>query len=254
MSYPGGPYQQQNYPHYPPTSPPSPPPPPRPPSRWPAFGTERGILLYVLAPLLAVLLIVLLAVGISAARPRAFAQTPLPTVAGSPAATITPQGTPLATDTPASAAASAVLGATQDAFTAQFGQPQMHGPVPWYSITAADGIQLVICVCDIEAGTDGQGHVGILSVGPTDASASWPESQGIAESKMFFPADAVYVHDIQDPDVGTLHVYRSAQLAATFPASAFANTGPSGGLVPPGTFIIACEIPGPPGCDLRLGT
>lgn len=233
---------------------------PRSPTRWPPpLSSIEGAALYVLGPILTVFTVVLIIAGAISGRGTLgvlFGPTPTitpwPTTTAAPAATITPEGTPLPTDTPTSSAP-AVLGATEGAFTAQYGSPELRGPVPWYSITAPDGTQLALCVCDLTAGIDGQDRVDILSFGPASSTNLSPD-QAAAVAKSLSPADAVYVDDIQDPDVGTLHVYRSAALATAFPASDFENTGPSGGLVPPGTFIIACEIPGPPGCNLRLGT
>lgn len=254
MAYQGGPYPQ-----YPPTYPPPPPQPPQRPSRWPAFATNQGVLLYIVAPLAALLLIFALFATIAAALQRAqTAGTPSsqqqPTLAPYPTVTAYPTGTATTAAT-ATPAAPAVLGATQDAFTAAYGSPQLLGSVPHYSFTAPDGTTLDLCVCETMTGKDGADHADILSFGPADgSSSSLTVEQYTTLAKTFMPADAIYQNDIHDPDVGTLHVYRSATLEVIFPAGNFENTGPSGGLVPPGTFSVNCDNPAVVGCALRIGT
>lgn len=94
---------------------------------------------------------------------------------------------------------------------------------------------------------------GNMGFGPADgASLTAQEANRLAP--LFFPPDAKYQHDIHDPDGGTIHVYRSADLAASFPASDFRDSN-SGAADPPGTFAVACDQPNvSPGCSLVVGT
>lgn len=244
MSYPGGPY----YPQYPLTYPS--PPPSRRPSRWPAFGTERGILLYVLAPLVAVLLVVLLAVGISAARPRALAQTPLPTVAGSPAATITPQGTPLATDTPAPASlvTTATMGGTFDAFDAAYG-PTASADV-WNATIAGQQVQFMVTFSYQSDSADGTPRGIIINV-VTPSFTGWDPATSAQIAAAFLPPDARFLGTSPGPTGHTDHNYVSAQLANSLVSSVF-TTDDLSRRVTPGSVYWSCDAS--TGCYMSIGT
>ena len=81
-----------------------------------------------------------------------------------------------------------------------------------------------------------------------DAIRRMPDD-ALVVAKMFFPPDARHVRDFTDPNIGLFHVYQSADLAATFPASDFYDSN-RGGALPAGTFSIVCGG----ACSFALGT
>lgn len=248
MSYQGGPYWQ--YPQYP-APPPLPPPPPRRPSRWPAFATERGILLYVLAPLLAVLLIVVLAVGISAARRQTVASVPTPTI-GPPAPTITPQGTPLPTDTPTSApqqlVAGPTIGGVFEDFSAAYG-PTSSADV-WNATIAGQQTQFMVTFSNDNDSSDGTPRGIIINVVTPDF-AGWDATTSAQIAAAFLPPDARFVNATPGPTGHTDHNYLSAQLANSLVASVF-TTDDLSRQVTPGSLYWTCDAS--TGCYISVGT
>jgi hypothetical protein len=175
----------------------------------------------------------------------------LPTTA--PTVAAFPTVAPTATQSGPQLISTAVLGGTRDAFTAAYGAPTFKGPIPWYTYTASDGSTITFCFCSGLDGKDGQQRLGNMGFGPADG-ASLTAQEANRLTPLFFPPDAKYQHDIHDPDAGTIHVYRSADLAASFPASDFTDSN-SGAADPPGTFAVACDQPNvSPGCSLVVGT
>ena len=160
------------------------------------------------------------------------------------ATTATPTGPHIITE--------ATLGGTQDAFTAKYGAPVTSGPTVDYGFTLADGTGAGVCICGTAAGLDGRQHVEYMKVGPV-IGVTWTHATKTAEAKQFMPLDAIYVRTIQDPDVGPILVYTSADLAKTFPASEFTDS--AGGPNPPaGTFSVTCQQPGIAFCTIETGT
>lgn len=167
----------------------------------------------------------------------------------SPTATVAPTSTP----PPCKLICDSVLGGTQDAFTSDFGDPELRGKVPWYTYDDGSGTSIEICVCDLEPGTDHHQRVTLLSFYPTGDTTLSPSDALDLATSFFAPDDAHHVRDFTDPDVGKIHVYRSTRLARTFPASDFTNVN-TNALVTPGTFSIGCDDPAGPGCTIYLGT
>jgi hypothetical protein len=122
-----------------------------------------------------------------------------------------------------------------------------------YSVTTPEGDQIVLCFCAVQPGTDGKqrdARVGISAQPGASLTA-----QALATLlPHYLPPDTKHVRDFTDPQIGLIHVYTSADLAATFPASDFSDSG-TGQALPPGTFGVACNQPGAPGpgCDVVLG-
>jgi hypothetical protein len=139
------------------------------------------------------------------------------------------------------------LGGSQDAFTAAFGQPADSYGQLYYPFTTPDGFSAQVCFCSARRGSDGRERLAILSINVPDLDPS----QHPNVVRLFFPPDAHHVADLTDPEIGPFHVYQSASLAQTFPATAFTNSS-GGGLVPPGTFGMACEPPSP-ACTIAIG-
>ena len=159
---------------------------------------------------------------------------------------------PTATPTGPQSITGVTLGGIQDAFTAAFGDPVMTGSIPHYQFTLADGTQAGICFCGTSTGLDGQQHLEFMKVGP-GPNVTWTLATKNTVVKRFMPPDAVYVRTIQDPDVGPILVYTSADLAKTFPASEFTDS--AGGPNPPaGTFSVTCQQPGIADCSVTTGT
>jgi hypothetical protein len=104
-------------------------------------------------------------------------------------------------------------------------------------------------------GVDGQAHVSAVGVLPPGSDATWDNATASKVSAPFVPSDAQLVSDMPGTK-GTLHIYRSAALAATFSADLFVKATDHT-LVAPGTFTIACESLYPsqaiPICLLRVG-
>lgn len=143
------------------------------------------------------------------------------------------------------------LGGTQDAFTATFGAPVMTGSIPHYRFTL-NGTPGGVCFCGTAAGLDGQQHLEFLKVGP-GPGVTWTLGTKTEVVAQFLPLDAVYVRTIQDPTVGPILVYLSPDLAQTFPAAQFTDSG--GGPAPPaGTFSVICQQPGVADCTIETGT
>ncbi len=244
--YPSNPYQpptQPQYPTYPsaygPQPKPMPPMPPQPPKK-PGMSTG-AIIAWTAIPtsIVLALCIVLELLSTHVANQTAGI---FPTATATIAAT--PAGSHIITG--------AVFGGTQDAFTAAYGDPQMTGPTAHYSFTLPDGSQGAACFCGTKTGLDGQQHLDFIHVGP-DVAQTWSQSQLTTAAKLFMPTDAIYQRTINDPQVGPILVYKSADLAKTFPASEFTDSV-SGATLPPGTFSVACSIPGNTDCSIVTGT
>jgi hypothetical protein len=130
----------------------------------------------------------------------------------------------------------AVLGGTEDSFNTTFGtDPNAAGRVRNYTFSV-DGQQgTAIALLD-----DNDSYVRFITVKPVDAGTVWDSRTGQDAVRLFMPSDARHIKDIQDPTIGGEHVYISATLAKTFPASSFADAN-SGNPVPVGTFYFNCD-------------
>jgi hypothetical protein len=116
-------------------------------------------------------------------------------------------------------------------------------------MTTPEGDQIVLCFCDMQPGKDGQQRDARVGIAPQPGVTL--TAQALATLlPQYLPPDAKHLRDFTDPQIGLIHLYSSADLAATFPASAFSNQGGA-----PGTFIVACNQPGAPGpgCDVLIG-
>ncbi|HLZ25435.1 MAG TPA: hypothetical protein VKQ30_25210 [Ktedonobacterales bacterium] len=134
------------------------------------------------------------------------------------------------------------FGGTSAAFTAAFGAPtkQQYGQT-FYAYSLADGTRIDICFCDATAGADQTLHVDILHAYPDD-STQWSTAIASQLTQTFLPPDAVYQRDVRIADGSVEHVYRSADLAATFPAD------DAGGIV-----SVDCSIPDARECGFVVG-
>lgn len=162
--------------------------------------------------------------------------TALPTATPRPAPTATSQ--PTATPQGPQIVSGPYLGGTAAAFDAAYGQPTTSYGRSTYTWTTPDGIAIAICYCTTTTGLDGQLRTDTLSLGST--SAGWTHQLALSTFARLFPPHAIHVSDFIDPQIGPVHVYQSPDLAQTFPASAFKNSG-NGSTLPPGTFSVACE-------------
>lgn len=148
-----------------------------------------------------------------------------------------------------------ILGGTLDDFTAAYGQRvSVSGSgQSVFHYTTNSGVALTICLCHTLTGTDGKERADTVGVGLLDGSNWSSLDQRTAVVKTLMPPDAVYVRDIDDPMLGVLHLYQSQDLAATFPANDFYDSG-GGGSLPPGTFTVSCDQPNQNGCELLIGS
>src|SRR5262249_13433384 len=89
-----------------------------------------------------------------------------------------------------------------------------------------------------DAGTGGK-RAGLLHLEQLGGGKQWDSATGEALAKVFLPRDAAFQRDLQAPNVGTEHVYQSADLALSFPASNFSDSQ-TGKVAPPGTFYYSC--------------
>lgn len=215
---------------------------PPPPKKKPWAQTTAGIVIIVTSASLALMFTcVALIVAVSPKPPPGALATYPPEATAT--ATATPRGPHLISG--------ATIGGTQAAFTARYGSPDVQYGIPAYTTTIGPAA-VEIRLSDLTAASDGQPRVDLFTIADPDGNA-WTTATSAAVVAQFFPPDARHVRDDQTPDVGTLHVEQSADLAATFPASAFTNTGQGGGLEPPGTFSYTCDAPGDIGCTVSLG-
>jgi hypothetical protein len=122
-------------------------------------------------------------------------------------------------------------------FQATYGAPRSDGYHDYFTYTSPEGVHIDVCFCNTAKGVDGRDRVDIIGFSSTDPSAT--VAVFVAATPAFFPPDAHFVKDLQTPDVGTLHIYQSQDLARTFPASEFTDSGTLQPL-PPGTFAVAC--------------
>lgn len=170
-------------------------------------------------------------------------QLPQPTVHPHPTNTPKPAGPqPLS---------GATLGGTQDGFARKFGAATDRSGVPWYTATLPDGTTAGICYCTEHTGSDSNPHLAWFHI---DASSdtTWSDQQGVTIAQEFFPPDAKHMRDFTDPQIGLIHVYLSADLAITFPAGEFKDSGTDQQL-DPGTFSVACGQPSPSQCIFATG-
>jgi hypothetical protein len=145
--------------------------------------------------------------------------TPTPTPTLTPTLTPTPAGPRLIT--------AALFGGTEPAFTARYGAPTFsESNVRHYPFTASDGSHVVLVVV-LDAvdpvASDGQPHVNRITVTAATASGSLNPTTTMSVVLALLPPDAQHTTDEQVPAIGTLHVYLSQDLAATFPAAAFTD-------------------------------
>ncbi len=130
----------------------------------------------------------------------------------------------------------AVLGGTEASFNATFGaDTNTAGRARSYTFSV-DGQQgMAIVMLD-----DNDSNVRFITLKPVDANTVWNATIGQDAVHLFMPSDARHIKDIQDSLIGTEHVYMSATLAKTFPASSFTDTN-SGNRVAVGTFYFNCD-------------
>lgn len=188
----------------------------------------------------------------AATTTAAASATLTPTASASPATTTTPGATTTASPGPAGLISGAYLGGTQDAFTAAYGQPSTPYSIPVYAVSQPGGANAAATLYGFTAGTDGLQRVDNLTF-TMDANSTWTADANYQAAQAMFPPDAVYVQDVQDPTLGVIHIYRSASLGATLPASAFANAQ-GGPAWPAGTFSVTCNVPGQQLCTVMTGT
>lgn len=130
----------------------------------------------------------------------------------------------------------AVLGGTEASFNATFGaDTNTAGRARNYtfSVDGQQGTALVML-------DDNDSYVRFITLKPVDAGTIWDSTTGQDAVRLFMPIDARHIKDIQDPTIGTEHVYTSSALAKTFPASSFTDVN-SGNLVAAGTFYFNCD-------------
>jgi hypothetical protein len=130
----------------------------------------------------------------------------------------------------------AVLGGTEASFNARFGaDTNTAGRARRYtfSVDGQKGTALVML-------DDNDPNVRFITVKPVNAGTVWNATIGQDAVRLFMPSDARHIKDIQDPTIGTEHVYTSATLAKTFPASSFTDVN-SGNQVAAGTFYFNCD-------------
>lgn len=192
--------------------------------------------------------------GLGSALGGGNSASPTPTAVAHVPPTATTAPRPTATHTPSGPRpiAGALLGGKAQDFTAKFGDPvKTANQVRDYQATIAGQDTFVRAM--LVAPGDGS-RVHFVDVSPNDSTTQWNDATGEAVARTFLPPDAKYVKDVNVPDFGLEHVYQSADLAATFPASSFTDAN-TGNAVPPGTFYISCgnqdELQG--GCSLNLG-
>ena len=117
---------------------------------------------------------------------------------------------------------------------------------------SVNGVAVVVGGTLID-GTGGQ-RFWWLTVTPLDKGVTWDSATALDIAKQLIPTDARYLKDVNVPDFGLEHIYRSKTLAASFPASAFtdANTGAA---VTPGTLYISCgnATSQQGGCTIQTG-
>lgn len=177
------------------------------------------------------------------------ATKPAATKPAAPTATPKPTGSHLVT--------AATFGGPEAAFTSAYGAPNFsESNVRHYQFTS-NGTQvlLVITLDDTDpVASDGKQHVNGIGVQPADAGTTWAAATTNKVLALLLPSDAQHTKDEQVQDIGLVHVYLSADLALTFPASAFADIQTSQPLTP-GTFSVECNssngLHG--GCNFTLG-
>lgn len=210
-----------------------------------------------MAGLILVCALMCLCSGVISSLARLQSAQPPPTSQLAPSvrtATATPKPAPTATPSGPHIVEAAIIGGTLDDFKARYGTPTYKSTVPWFYYSTPDGLSVGLCFCTTDTGTDGKARLELFGIHPESlVTPTWTEAQGMSAAKALMPPDAVYVRDINDPEVGTIHVYQSADLAATFPAADFYDSN-GGGALPPGTFSVACAMPGNPGCSIGTGT
>lgn len=146
---------------------------------------------------------------------------------------------------------SATIGGTQASFVATYGA-STFGSIAQYELFRPNGESILICWCATRSGTDGQPRVATLGLEPTN-STGWNQTMATSMSKPFMPPDAIYERTLQTQDVGAIDIYRSADLAKTFPVSDFYDGGNNNAPLPPGTFSVACNL-NIAGCTIVIGT
>lgn len=161
---------------------------------------------------------------------------------------------PAATNTPSGPRpiSGALLGAKVSDFTAKFGSPiDTANELRSYQ-TTIQGQAAFIRTMLVAPGDSSR--VRFIDVNSGQNGAYWTDATAEAIAKTLAPADAIFVKDLEVADFGTEHVYKSADLAATFPTSSFTDQT-TDAAVDPGTFYISCgnqnESQG--GCSLQLG-
>jgi hypothetical protein len=173
-------------------------------------------------------------------------------VLASPTATARPK--PTATFTPSGPRpiTSSTIGGMEANFQAKYGAPSMNEKAVRHYDASINGTPVLIVVL-LDPGTGGQ-RAGFLHLVTPDSGTVWSKSTATGIAKLFLPSDATYVKDRTIQDFGVEHVYMSADLAASFPASAFIDND-TNAPVKPGTFYYACGGEGETegGCTVNLG-
>ena len=251
-------YLRDSYPR--PWSPYDPPPRGQGPLDWRfVAGLAVGLLLVALGFGFGVIAAAARNVGASGAPVAAATATTVPTmtatVAVTATVTTTVATTPGATTTSVPGASGlisgAYLGGTQAAFTATYGTPTTPYNTPVYAVPQPDGTAASASLYGFVAGNDGLQRVNNLTFA-LNPNSTWTAAANYLAAQTLFPPDALFVKDVQDPTLGVIHVYRSASLGATLPASAFADTH-GGPVWQPGTLSVSCDVPGLEQCSLLTG-
>jgi len=224
---------------------------------WQQFSPAEQIVVVAVSGLVATALVcgcsyVGLAALFTPAQPSSSQLTSSPIVqstVGPPSATDTPTSPPTATPKGPRPLTGATIGGVQDSFTSAFGDPRVQGSASRYSFTTADGRAAIVQI-QTQNGMDRQPHMAFLTEAP-NGSGPWTVNQSQAVARLFMPPDTKHVRDFTDPQLGTIQVYQSADLAATFPAADFTDSG-TGAALPPGTFGLSCGDQ-TAGCGFVLG-
>jgi hypothetical protein len=153
----------------------------------------------------------------------------------------------------------AVLGGSQQAFTAQYGNAT-SGTITrtsgnttiteqeYFYDLSAQGVPLRLKIT-LANGSDGHQHVSTLGIAPAAFSnPAWDEATARKVVATLLPTDATHVSDFtltssQGVPSVVARIYRSAALAATFPAALFVARPVAKDVTrvaPPGTFWVEC--------------
>lgn len=177
---------------------------------------------------------------------------PTATTAPKPTATPKPVATPKIKETPQATATENIgltiatgadekLGGIEDAFIAQWGQPNIDESAlePNFQRSCGDTGDAWCLSLEIMPGRSGLGYVDQVWINSSQ-DEQWSPQRAQAICEAYMPDDAQYEQKVsvanQNNFVGYDLVYRSATLASRFPNSAFQDVNQNS--APPGTFDI----------------